>query len=158
MTNYGAGASPSPNDFLSQLGFGGLIKTGQNNIQNLLSGLPSVDQTRTANAYFSANSGLGQGSDFLRNRGYDLYGQKAEANRQAGLSDLNSLIGSTTSPILANQGQQFQNQQAGAQLGQNATQFRQNLELQKFLANLQAMGLGNSIVNSSRLGVPNFNL
>jgi hypothetical protein len=204
------GPTPNPNEFLNQLGLSGLIDSSKANISNLLNGMPSVDQARTSNAYFGSQSGM-PNSDFVRNRGYDLYGQKSEANRQLGLSDLNNLVSTVANPSLTYTGQQQQNrqfgqslaeqvaqrmqqgsqfgmslaeqqanrQQQGSQfgqtlaqqiaqqqqqnnqfnqsqaqqnqqfnqnLGQQGSQFNQNLELQQFLAQLQAMGLGQSVV------------
>jgi hypothetical protein len=161
--NYGGNRQPAApvatgNDFLNNLGFGGLIQSAQGAVGNLLNGLPSPSQARTSNAYFGANSGLGMGSDFLRNRGYDLYGQQSQQNQQAGLQDLNSLISGVSGPALTNQGQQLQNTQFNQNLGQQGSQFDQNLELQQFLAQLQAMGLGNSIVNSGKNSVPSYSL
>lgn len=147
----------NPNDFLNQLGFGGLIGSAKSNIANLLHGLPSADQARTENAYFGVQSGM-PGSDYVRNRGYDLYNQKAQNYRQAGMSNLTDLLGSVTSPTLSNQAQQLQNQQFQQQLGQSGSQFNQNLELQQFLAQLQAIGLGNQIVSSNKQSLPNYNL
>lgn len=149
---YGTSSSPAPqfnNDFLNNLGFGNLIKTGQNVTQGLLNGNTSADAARTANAYFGAQSGM-PGSDYVKYRGADLYGAQRKADQQTGLGDLNTLLGGVTSPVLANQGQVNQNNQFGAQLNQNQNQFDQNLQLQQFLAQLQAMGLGQNIVQSGR--------
>jgi hypothetical protein len=137
----------SYNNYLEQLlpGITGLQGQATGAIGNLLSGLPSPSASRTANAYFGAGSGMGTGSQFLQNRGYDLYNQKAAANQQTGLSDLNSLIGSTTSPALTYQGQQLQNQQFGSNLAQNASEFGQTNQLAQFNAMLNALGMGQSM-------------
>lgn len=149
--DYSGNSAPSSGaNYLGGLGFGGLINSAQQDVGSLLNGLPSPSTTRTANAYFGAGTGLGTGSDFLRNRGYDLYGQQSQQRQQTGLQDLNSLMSGVSSPELTNQGQQLQNTQFNANLGQNQSQFDQNLQLQQFLAQLQAMGLGNSIVNSGK--------
>ena len=47
-------------------------------ISNALNGLPSPSESRLANAYFGAGSGLDPTSDFLRNRGFDLYRRNAK--------------------------------------------------------------------------------
>lgn len=152
--NTNSAPATNGNSFLNNLGFGNLIQSAQSDVGNLLNGLPSPSQAQTANAYFGAGSGVGSTSDFLRNRGYDLYGQQAQQNKQTGLQDLNSLIGSTSSPALSNQSQQLQNNQFNSNLSQQGSQFQQNLQLQQFLAQLQAMGLGNSIVNSGKTSLP----
>lgn len=152
ISSYGpapAGAPQFNNDFLNNLGFGNLIKTGQDVTQGLLNGNTSADAARTANAYFGTTSGM-PGSDYVKYRGADLYGATRKADQQTGLGDLNTLLSGVTSPVLANQGQQFQNTQFNQNLNQNQNQFDQNLQLQQFLAQLQAMGLGQNIVNSGK--------
>jgi len=169
ITGYGATstgtgapnvANPSdPTAFLNNTlpGFTQARTSAMGNIQNLLTGLPSVDQTRTANAYFGANSGM-PGSDFIRNRGYDLYGQQAQQNTQTGLSNLTSLLGSVSQPTLTNQGQQLQNTQFNQNLSQQNNQYQQDLQLKNFLANLQSLGLGAEITNPNKqITIPQFN-
>lgn len=145
----------NPQQFLESVlpGVTSLTNSATGVIGNLLNGLPSVSNARTANAYFGVKAGTPAGGSgnagdvntFIGNRGADLYGQQAQANQQTGLNDLLSTIGTYTSPALANQSQQFQNSQFGAQLGQNASQFDQNYQLQKFSEMLQALSLGNNI-------------
>jgi hypothetical protein len=138
------------NNYLEQLlpGISGLQGQATSAIGNLLGGLPSPSASRTANAYFGAGSGMGAGSQFLQNRGEDLYNQKAAQNQQTGLGDLTSLLGATTSPALQYQGQQLQNQQFGQQLGQNASEFSDTNQLAQFNAMLNALGMGQSIAQS----------
>lgn len=158
MTN---GAAPNPaiptiNQAIPGLDL--LTKSATGNIDQLLNGLPSADATRTSNAYFGVNSGM-PSSDFVRNRGFDLYGQQAEGNKQRGLQDLLSLVGGLSgtvaqTPGQMQQGQQF-NQQLGLQrdqMGQNESQFSRNLDFQKWL-NSQELGLqgariGTDLLNS----------
>lgn len=115
-------------DFINSLlpGISGLTNSAMGNIQNLLSGLPSVSATRQENAYFGAGSGM-PGSDFVRNRGYDLYGQKSAANRETGLQDLLQTIGAYSQPTLQAQGQANQVNQFGQNLAQQGSQFNQSL-------------------------------
>jgi hypothetical protein len=101
-------------------GIGQANQTGMGVIQDLLQGLPSVDQSRQANAYFGQGSGMGAGSDFLRNRGYDLYGQQAAARQQQGLGDLTQFMAGVSGPALQYRGQDL-NQQLGLR-GQDITQ------------------------------------
>ena len=154
MTAQPATSNVIGNDYNSYLenllpGISGLQGQATSAIGNLLGGLPSPSASRTANAYFGAGSGMGAGSQFLQNRGYDLYNQKAAQNQQTGLSDLTSLLGATTSPALqysglgvTQQGQNLQNQQFNSQLGQNASEFDQTNQIAQFNAMLNALGLG----------------
>jgi len=171
MATKGEGASGAPQNpalsgqqFLESVlpGIGNLTTSATGVIQSLLNGLPSTSATRTNNAYFGVGAGqpdTGGVGTFTANRGADLYGQQAQANRQSGLANLFQAIGSYSSPILANQGQQLQNSQFGANLAQQGNeftqsqqqqdkQFQQNYQLQQFLAMLQGIGLGNNIVGN----------
>jgi hypothetical protein len=130
------------NTFLNQVlpGVSNLTTSGTDVIQNMLNGLPSVSNTRTANAYFGQNSGMGAGSQFLQNRGYDLYNQKAQQQQQGGIQDLLSMISGYSSPALQYNSQQNQNNQFAQSQGQQANEFNQNLDLQT--AQLMLQGLG----------------
>jgi len=152
-------ATATNQNFLESVlpGIGNLTSSATGVIGNLLNGLPSVSQARTSNAYFGVGAGqpaTGGVGTFTANRGADLYGQQANQNRQTGLSDLLSTLGSYSSPILSNQGQQLQNTQFNSQLGQQASEFNQNYELQKFQAMLQALGLGNQITGTNTGNIP----
>lgn len=150
---------PNGQNFLESVlpGIGGLTSSATGVIQNLLNGMPSVSKARTNNAYFGVGSGqpaTGGVGTFTANRGADLYGQEAQQNRQQGLSNLFGAIGAYSSPILANQGQQLQNNQFNSSQGQQASQFNQNYQLQKFQAMLQALGVGNNIVGQPTGNIP----
>lgn len=134
-------------------GYGKLTSTGTSVIGDMLSGLPSPDAARQSNAYFGAGSGMGQGSEFLRNRGYDLYRQQGQQRQQQGLGDLQSFISGVSGPANTYTGQQ--NQFAlgqgnlalgGAQLGEQASEFDKNLAFQNWLQGnklgLEGAGLG----------------
>lgn len=89
---------------LSQLipGFQPRVNTALGNIDQLLSGNPSPSLARNANAYFGAGSGLAPGSEFLRNRGFDLYNTQSNAMRQQGTGDLMQFmqgLGSIYTPL-----------------------------------------------------------
>lgn len=163
----GTSTGTSPQAFLESVlpGIGNLTTSATGVIGNLLNGLPSASQARTTNAYWgvgagtpaSGAGGAGDINSFIGQRGTDLYGQQANANQQTGLQDLLSTIGSYTSPALANQGQQFQNNQFGANLAQQGSEFTQSQQqqqnqfdqtnqLNQFEAMLSALGLGNNIV------------
>jgi len=154
----------NPQKFLESVlpGATNLTTSATGVIQNLLNGLPSASQARTNNAYWGVGAGAPAGGPngagdvgtFIGNRGADLYGQQANQNQQTGLSDLLQTIGSYTSPALANQGQQMQNSQFGANLAQQGSEFQQNYELQKFQAMLQAIGLGHQIAGNVQGNIP----
>jgi transcription initiation factor TFIID subunit TAF12 len=158
-TNQAAAPAYNPADFLNTILPGTTTATSSalSNVQDLLTGNPSPDITRNANAYFGAQSGM-PGSDFIRNRGFDIYNQASDARKQQGLGDLSTLIGTVAGPTLTAQGQYQQNQQFGQSQAQQNQQFQQNQQLQDFLAQLQAIGLGNSAVNANRPALPNLNI
>jgi hypothetical protein len=149
-------APASNNDIIASLfpGAQNLTASASDVIKNLLNGTPSPSTVRNSTATFGVGSGLGGGSGFLNRYGYDLYNKQGQERQSAGLGALNSLIGSTASPILTNQGQQQQNSQFYSNLGQSNNQFNQDLQLRQFLANLQAMGLGQSIISDGRTSLP----
>jgi len=104
--------SPDMTTILNQAipGFSGLTKSATDVIGNLLTGMPSPDLARQENAYFGARSGLGSSNtdpthDFLRNRGFDLYGAKAEGRRQTGLEDLMKFLGTYSGAAVPTTGQ-----------------------------------------------------
>lgn len=135
-----------------------LTKGATTNIDQLLNGMPSADATRTSNAYFGVNSGM-PGSDFARNRGFDLYGQKAEQNKDRGLDNLLKLVGGFSGTVAGTPGMAQQESQFGrslgqqqAEMGQQGNQFSQNLNFQKWLKSqelgLQGANTANNFLNS----------
>ena len=157
-----AGTGTDSQAFLESVlpGIGNLTTSATGVIGNLLNGLPSTSQARTTNAYWGVGAGTpaagaggaGDINTFIGQRGTDLYGQQAQQNQQTGLQDLLSTIGTYTSPALANQGQQLQNQQFGQSLaqsgsqfnqsqGQQAAEFNQTNQLQQLQTMLSALGL-----------------
>lgn len=118
-------------------GLDNLTGAASSNTGALMSGLPSPNPVRRANAYFGSISGM-PGSDFVRNRGFDLYGEKADSYQARGFNDFLNLLkgvsgtiapttGETTGALMQNQnisqrGNEFnsgagqQNQQAAQQL------------------------------------------
>jgi hypothetical protein len=119
-------------------------------IQNLLSGTPSPDEARLENAWYGAGTGLDANSDFLRNRGFDLYGKKAAANKQQGLSDLFSYLSATNPQAQADvanqqflQSQAQQESQFGRNLGQQAAASNRAADLQELGLRLQYGNNGN---------------
>lgn len=98
-------------------GLGRLTSTASSNTGALLSGLPSPNPTRRANAYFGTRSGM-PSSDFVRNRGFDLYGEKADQYQQRGFDDFLNLLKGVSGTIVPSTGEQV----SGNQLSQNLNQ------------------------------------
>ena len=159
-TNTGSSGSVNTSGLLDSVlpGFSNLSGSATGVIANLLKGLPNPATTQQANATFGVNSGLGTGSGFLQGRGYDLYNQQGQAMQQQGLDDLLKTVGTYSGNVVANAPQTLQNQQFGAQLGEQQSEFGQNYQLQQFQAMLQALGLGNSITNSGNQPTPSMTL
>jgi hypothetical protein len=118
-------------------GFGGLTTGASNIVGNLMGGLPSAAPTQRANAYFGVGSGI-PGSDFVRNRGFDLYGEQAEAYKQRGFDNFLKMLQGYSGTVAPTTGQSIQDQQFQADLAfrnkqadaQNALEQRQ-LNLRK---------------------------
>jgi len=109
-------------------------------INNALNGLPSPSESRLANAYFGAGSGLDPTSDFLRNRGFDLYKRNANQRQQQGFGNLLNLVGTYSGAVAPTPGQEIsditqnrqistQNAQFGADMGFQQQQWQKQLEL-----------------------------
>lgn len=82
-----------------------LYQKASENVGNLLSGTESPDITRNINAAWGAGSGLAPGSEFLRNRAVDLYGQRSEARKAQGMKDLLAMMGTFSGTVTATPGQ-----------------------------------------------------
>jgi len=124
-------------------GLGNLTQTATGNIQSLLSGLPSASWARTANAYNGISSGqpaTGGAGSFAENRGQDLYHQQAQQNQQTGLQDLLSLVGGYSGTVAPTAGQQLQNNQFYANLGQQGQEFNVTNSLEYLRSILGTLG------------------
>ena len=106
-------------------GLDNLTRSASGDVGSLLNGLPSPSVARRANAYFGTRSGV-PSSDFVRNRGFDLYGQQADQYRQRGFDDFLNLLKGASGTIAPTPGEQSQN-----------TQFNQNLQQRGIEANQQ---------------------
>lgn len=124
LDNAATGA-PRPNSVSGNMGnilngaipgFNGLTQSATDIIKNLMSGQPSSSPTKRANAYFGANSGM-PGSDFVRNRGFDLYGEKSDQYQQRGFQDLLALLSGYSGTVMPTTGQQLQSDQFQQELG-----------------------------------------
>lgn len=96
-------------------GFNNLSRSASGIVSNLTGGLPSASPTQRASAFFGASSGM-PGSDFIRNRGFDLYGQKAEEYKQRGFDDFLNMLKGYSGTVMPTTGEQLQNQQFNARL------------------------------------------
>lgn len=104
-----------------------LTNSAVTNTGNLLNGMPATSAARRAAAYFGTGSGA-PSSDFTRNRGFDLYSEQANQNKQQGLSDYLALISGLTGPQLQQQSQNNQSSQFAQQLAQQRQQYADSLK------------------------------
>lgn len=72
-------------------GFDILSQAASTNVKDLLQGVESPAITQNMNAYWGVGAGV-PGSEFLRNRAVDLYGQRAQARKEQGLTDLLNMM------------------------------------------------------------------
>lgn len=101
------------------------LNTAIGNARSDLQGNISPSLVRSANAMFGAGSGLAPGSEFLRNRGFDLYSRGSNALKQQGQQNILGLLSGVSSAYnpLANiasqeaqTGQQLASQERIAQM------------------------------------------
>jgi len=158
-TTTATSAGPTT-DWMNNLipGYSGLVGQASGAIGDLLAGQPSPSTAQNAAATFGVENGLGTGSGVTNRYGYDLYNQMGAQRQQQGMSDLNSLIGSTSSPALSNQAQQMQNTQFGQNLAQQGSEFGQSLQTQvsEFGQNLQEQQFNdyiNALIGLSNSGI-----
>ncbi len=110
-------------------------------VNNLLGGLPSTSTARRANAYFGGRSGM-PSSDFVRNRGFDVYNEQADKYQQRGFDDFLNLLRGTSGTIAPTPGEQLQN-----------TQFDRNFQQHQVDQN-QQLGQFNATYNKDRPRTP----
>lgn len=128
----------------------GTSKTGSSAlsvIDDMLAGNVSPSVARNANAAFGVESGM-PGSEFVRNRGYDLYNQQGQQRQQQGVGDFLSFLQGTSQPGLQFRGQNFQNQQAQGQLGLGQQQLNEESTQNAFQRWLQSQQLGLNAANT----------
>ena len=94
-----------------------LTSSATNIIDQLLGGQPGTSTARNAAAYFGAGSGM-PGSEFVANRGFDLYNRQGEQRQQKGIEDLLAMISGYTAPEL----HQREINQKGSQFAQSQAQ------------------------------------
>ena len=159
----GGGNTTAPGNMMDELnkvipGFSNLTSTASGNIGELLNGLPSPSLARNAGAYFGANSGM-PGSEFVRNRGFDLYNTQSNQMKQQGLGDLLGLLGGVSGRAVATPGESLQDKQAGNQLGlgyanlsQQGSQFDRSFDFDKWLKSsqlgLEGVRTGNDMLST----------
>lgn len=133
-------------------GFNNLSTSASGIISNLMGGLPSAAPTQRANAYFGTGSGM-PGSDFVRNRGFDLYGQEAESRKQRGFDDFLKLLQGYSGTVAPTTGQQLQSEQFNANLASQERQAdAQNMLQRKELAQRGPKALENSYAEFNPMG------
>ena len=116
--------------------------TASGNIGNLLSGLPSPSWAQTNAAYFGAGAGVpntGQSGSFTANMGANLYNLQGQQNQQTGLSDLLNLVGTASGNLAPSASQNQSTGLAQQQLTQSGNEFQQNLALQQFMDQINAL-------------------
>ncbi len=106
-------------------------------VNNHLSGLPSAGPTQRANAYYGAASGM-PGSDFVRNRGFDLYQEKADDYKRKGFDEFLALLRGTSGTIAPTPGEQLQSNQFDRTFQQG--QIQNNQQVGQFNANFNKQG------------------
>lgn len=97
-----------------------------NMVGELLSGMPSPSRARKANAYFGTMSGM-PGSDFVRNRGFDLYSKEADAYKQRGFDDFLNLLKGVSGTIAPTTGEQTALQQTAVNRDQRTTEMNSEI-------------------------------
>ena len=110
--------------------FGGMGNAAAGNIMGQITGMPSPSIARRANSYFGVGSGM-PNSDFVRNRGFDLYGQQAQAAQQQGFDNFLKLLQGYSGTLMPTVGQSIQSQQFNDELGFKERQALADRELQK---------------------------
>jgi hypothetical protein len=118
----------------------GLYLDASRNVGDLLAGEESPDITRNINAEWGAGSGLAPGSEFMRNRGADLYGQRAAARKSQGMKDLLAMMGTFSGTVTATPGQVLGDEAAQRSYALDQQQFaEQQRQFNESLANQKAM-------------------
>lgn len=102
-------------------GLDNLNRSASSGVSNLLNGMPNPGVAQRANAYFGVNSGI-PSSDYVRNRGVDLYGRQADQYKQRGFDDFLSLLRGASGTIAPTTGEQAQAQAQNQSLQQQTTQ------------------------------------
>jgi hypothetical protein len=145
--------TPANNPLTSAIpGFDNLAGGASSLVQNLLSGLPSAAPAQRQAAYFGVNSGM-PGSDFARNRGYDLYGEQAEAFQQRGFDDFLKLLQGYSGTVAPTAGQTLQQRQANAEMISRQRQADAQLGLDRKAQELNELKAGKGVPwNSTSTG------
>lgn len=105
-------------------GLDNLTGRASENVNNLLSGMPSFGPTQRAGAFAGVRSGM-PSSDFIRNRNFDLYNEKADTYRQRGFDDFLQLLKGASGTIAPTPGEQAGNEQFNKNFQQGQIQNNQ---------------------------------
>ncbi len=112
-------------------GLSDLLGTGAGVIKNRLAGTENPAISQNLNAQWGAGAGLAPGSEFLRNRGADLFGARSEARQTAGLQDLLGLLGGVAGPSAAYRGQDIERELGTGSLSIQGSQLANEEELRR---------------------------
>lgn len=148
----GVGAPKAPGISNPFPEFAGMNNLATGNIMSLLGGMPSAAPTQRANAYFGVSSGM-PGSDFVRNRGFDLYGEEAEGYKQRGFDNFLNLLGGYSGTVMPTAGQQMQNQQFYQDMATRNQQANAQMALEREAQELNELKAGKGVPwNSTATG------
>lgn len=143
-------------------GFDILSNAASANVQDLLAGTESPAITQNINAQWGVGAGV-PGSEFLKNRAIDLYGQRSEARKQQGLQNLLGMLQGYSGTVTARPGEILSAESQGANRaleqslaeanrGESARQFdistALNAALQRAQLGLQSANVANNFLNS----------
>lgn len=148
-----AGASNSVSPVMQQMqallsGLSGPLNTTIGNANSDLQGNLSPSLVRSANAMFGAGSGIAPGSEFLRNRGFDLYSRGSNALKQQGQQSILGLLSGISGAYNPLANIQSQESQLGQQLGSQERIAQMNNAQRASEAEMQnRLGMGNLAVN-----------
>lgn len=131
-----------------------LYQSASRNVGELLNGTESPDITRNINAAWGAGSGLAPGSEFLRNRAVDLYGQRGEARKAQGMKDLLAMMGTFSGTVAATPGQILGDEASQRALGMDQQQLaEQQRQFDAELAQRQKMQDAQLALENSRFNL-----
>lgn len=117
-------------------GFDILSNAASQNISDLLSGTESPAITQNMNAQWGVGAGV-PGTDFLKGRAIDLYGQRSQARKEQGLQDLLNTLQGYSDTVVARPSDILSQQESAANRAQQASQFGQTLGFEQTQWNKQ---------------------
>lgn len=148
-------------------GFGANSSAAGGIVNNLMTGKPALD--RDAAAFFGVSAGV-PGSDFARNRGYDMYRRDTEQRQQRGFDDFLNMLKTYSGTVMPTTGEALESNLGVQRLGQDRAQRENDLALQaaqlemkseqfrprEFSRSTQAVGPGGSPMGPRNFSYQNF--